>query len=374
VVAATAARRLLWAATLVVSAACRSAVPFQYQVEPVPAVVGCSDGVCADSDQVAITYLGVAGFVIAYRGHTLLTAPEFTNPSLDSVTPSRLRFFRGVAPDIVSDHSLVERLLPRAADDASMILVGHGHYDHLLDIPYIATRRATKATIYGSPTVRHMLMGDTTLRAEPARVVAIGADSVGSQTHAGRWFYNSDSTFRIMALAADHAPTVRLFGWGPIFANAVLSADLDRLPRKAEDWKLGETYTYIIDVLARGDTAPRFRAYFQDAPNTPPLGFPPSSALLGGRGFDVAILCVATARNTDPPGPDDLLRALKPRYVIGSHWESFFRPQILPRMLNPASDVDAFGNSQQRVLPASTAWSLPSPRTTLRFAARKPGS
>jgi L-ascorbate metabolism protein UlaG (beta-lactamase superfamily) len=353
---------------IIAAAACRSAVPMEYQVEPPSPVPECGGSPCPSADEVAVTYLGVSGFVIRYRGNTLLTGPSFSNPGLDSVTPSFLHFFRGGAPDIVADSALIERLLPHDADDASMILVGHGHYDHLLDVPYIATHRARQATIYGSRTVRHILMGNPKLASTPLRVLAIDTSQAGTKDRVGRWFYNRDSTFRVMALNADHAPTLRLFRW-TVFASGTIDHDLDHLPRKAEDWKLGEPFSFIIDVLARGDSTPKFRIYFQDAPNTAPLGFPP--ARLGGRGFDLAILCVATARNVSPQSPDDLVKALRPKYVIAAHWESFFRPQTLPLVLNPASDVDAFFNSLTRNLPIASRWTMPMPRTTIRFAAER---
>lgn len=324
---------------------CRSLVPFDYDLEPVPAATG---------DHVAVTYLGVSGFVIEYRGKTILTGPSFTNPSLDSVTPTRYRFFRGRAPEIKSDSTLIERLLPASADNASMIVVGHGHYDHLLDVPYIATHRARSAMIYGSPTVKHMLMGDSALH---GRVVAIDS--------ANHWIPSHDGAFRIMAIRADHAPTIKLFNWGHRFADGTIDHDLDHLPRRAEDWKLGEPFSYLIDVLSPGDTTPVYRIYFQDAPNTAPLGFPPRGL---GRPIDLAILCVATAQNVDPVSPDSLLRVLRPRHVIAAHWESFFRPQTLPLVVNPASDVDAFIASLNRNLPVGSRWNLPLPRTTMRFA------
>lgn len=351
---------------LAATATCRSVSPIEYQVEPIAPVIGCSSPACDTADNVSITYLGVSGFLIRHRGSSLLTGPSFSNPSLDSVTPSRLRFIRGKAPAVAADSGLIERLLPSDADDVSMILVGHGHYDHLLDVPYIATHRARRAAIYGGPTVRHMLMGDSTLRSTPQRLVAIDTSDAGTRDRAGRWFYSRDSSFRVMALRADHAPTVRLFRWGPVFAGGTVDHDLDHLPRKAEDWKLGEPYAFIIDVLANDNRSPAFRIYFQDAPNTPPLGFPPAS--LGGRGIDLAILCVATARNVDPPSPDSLLTVLRPGFVIAAHWESFFRPQTLPAVLNPASDVDAFMTSLTKGLAAHSGWVMPLPRTTLHFA------
>jgi hypothetical protein len=346
--------------------ACVLLNPHQFQVEPVPDSYGCSRSVCADSDQVEVTYLGVSGFMIAYRGHVLLTAPLFSNPPVTDVGPAKAYpFWR--APTIRPDTQLIERLLPPSANGASMILVGHSHYDHLLDVPYIATHRATSATIYGTPTMRHVLMGDPRLRAAGgSRVKQIPANDLGNATRPGTWYYDRDSAFRIMALAADHAPTFRALGVTVTFARGTLTRDLDTLPRIAEKWPLGETYTYLIDVLKRGADQPVFRIYFQDAPNTAPRGFPPPLATIG-RPVDLAILCLPTSRNVRPAAPDSLLTVLAPRFVIASHWESFFSPQIYPMLLNPESHMTAFIRSLHTKLPPTSRWVIPSPRTLLRF-------
>jgi len=350
-------------------AGCNLLTPLQYQVEPIPDSYGCPRRVCPDSDQVTVTYLGVSGFLIAYRGHVLLTAPMFSNPPITDVAPEKsYPFWR--APTIRPDTQLIERLLPAAADRASMILVGHSHYDHLLDVPYVATHRATSARIYGTPTMRHILMGDARLRARGGeRVRSISGNDLGSATRAGTWYYDADSAFRVMALAADHAPTFRGLGLTITFAKGTLDHDLDTLPRTAEAWRLGETYTYLIDVLRRGSGEPVFRIYFQDAPNSAPKGFPPPLAMIG-RPVDLAILCLPTSRNVRPAAPDSLLAVLAPKYVIASHWESFFRPQIYPLLLNPESHMNAFISSLNRKLPRRSQWVIPSPRTVLRYETR----
>jgi hypothetical protein len=351
-------------------AGCRSAVPIVYQVEPTPAVIGCRASGCATADeQVEITYLGVSGFMVRHRGAVLLTAPFFSNPPLEDVAPTnRLRFFRRRRHEIRPDSQLIERLLPREADAASMLLVGHAHYDHLLDVPYIARRRATRATVYGSPTMRHILMGDTVLRRQTQRVVAIASADVGTVAGEGRWFYSADSVFRVMALATDHAPTLKLFGTGPLFAAGTVDRDLATLPTWADEWRVGEPLAYLIDVLDRGQVQPRLRIYFQDAPSTVPLGFPPRT-LLAERGVDVALLCAATAENV-AHAPDSLLTVLRPSYAIVGHWESFFRPQVLPLVLNPATDADRFLGALARRMPVGAGWQMPVPRTRLRFDLR----
>ncbi|MGI8400463.1 MAG: hypothetical protein ACR2NS_02510, partial [Gemmatimonadaceae bacterium] len=154
-------------------------------------------------------------------------------------------------PRIAPDTLAIDRLLPHSADATTAILIGHGHYDHLMDVPYVATRRARSARIYGGPTVRHMLMGDSTLRAgNGARVVAIPATAAGTREHQGVWYFSDDSAFRFMAIMSSHGPTFRAWKAKYLFSAGTLEADRDSLPHTAAEWKLGETYAYVIDVLS----------------------------------------------------------------------------------------------------------------------------
>lgn len=351
--------RLLLLALLSACTATRAAAPIVYQVEPVPDVIGCSRAACVDrASQVEITYLGVGGVMVRHRGHVLLTAPFYSTPTLPAVTRSVIR----------PDPTLIERLLPRDADSASAILVGHSHYDHLLDIPYIANRRARGAMIYGSPSVRNILLGDPGLKQQPGRLVAFDSAAIATIDRETPWIYTSDSAFRFMPIRAAHAPTLKLLGGGAMFANGVVDRPLDTLPTRADGWKLGEQLSFLVDVLAPGDTTPVLRLYYEDAPNRPPYGSAPRS-VLARRHVDVAILCAATATHV-PDTPGALLDYLKPGYVIVTHWEDFFRPQTLPIKLNPYTDADFFMETLSRRLPVASRWSMPLPRTTLRFAAQ----
>ena len=279
------------------------------------------------------------------------------------VSPRVTRLLRST-PRISSDTLLVERLLPRSADRATTILVGHGHYDHLMDIPYIAVRRATRSRIFGGPSVRHMLMGDSTLRSNGGqRVVAISLGAAGSKNRRGVWYYTTDSAYRFMAILAGHAPTYRALKNSYLFTPG--SVDVDSLPHTAAEWKLGEPYAYLIDVLSDDTKATVFRIYFQDAPSEPPLGFPPTE-VLAERGVDLAALCGATSSNV-PNTPDSLLRVLKPAEVIVAHWEDFFRQQTLPIQLGAGADLEELRESLTKSLPPSVPWVMPLPQTTFRF-------
>jgi hypothetical protein len=352
---------------LLLLSACRATLPTAYQSEHSSAVVGCGPGACPDSDRViGVTYLGVSGLLIEHGGHALLTAPFFSNPRLGLVRPKISRLLRR-SPRITPDTQMIERWLPKGADVADVILVGHGHYDHLLDIPYIATRRARGALVYGSPTVRRILMGDETLRMNAgARVVAIPVRDAGTRDSVGVWFYSSDSAFRFMALRGDHAPTFKFLWESYTFAAGALSADLDSLPHTAPEWKLGEPFAYLIDVLGAPHTKVVFRIFFQDAPSQPPLGFAPMS-VIADRDVDLAVLCAATSSNV-PYTPDSLLKALHPRQVLVTHWESFFRSQNLSPEVSRGLHLDEFLESVTRTLGPSVPWLVPLPHAVLRFA------
>lgn len=330
--------------------------------------VGCQPADCGDSARIiSVTYLGVSGILIEHQNHVMLTAPFFSNPSLGRVSPRITRMLRST-PRIASDTQAVEALLPHAADRATAILVGHGHYDHLMDVPYIATHRATAAKVYGGPSVRHMLMGDSALRGNGGeRLVVVSLGAAGSPHRQGRWYYTDDSAYRFMALVAGHAPTFRAWKRTYTYTMGTVNSDRDSLPHTAAEWKLGEPYAYIIDVLAGSTKETVFRIYFQDAPSEPPLGFPPD-ALLADRWIDLAVLCAATSSNVSNT-PDSLLAVLKPLDVMVGHWEDFFRSQLLPIQISPGTDLNAFLRSLGK-LPESTAWVMPMPRTTFRFPER----
>jgi hypothetical protein len=345
---------------------CRPPITIYKQVESGPHAVGCAAEECGDSERlISVTYLGVAGLLIEHHGHVLLTAPFFSNPSFAMVRPRFTRLLRST-PRISADTQAIERLLPRSADRATAILVGHGHYDHLMDIPYIATKRAIMSTIYGGPSVRHMLMGDSALRSNGGRrVVALSLAAAGAKERRGVWYYTSDSAYRFMALVAGHAPNYRVWKKSYTFTIGSLDVDLDSLPHTAAEWKMGEPYAFLIDVLSNANGNPVFRIYFEDAPSEPPLGFPPSE-LLAERAVDLAVLCAATSSNVSNT-PDSLLAVLKPSYVIAAHWEDFFRSQTLPIQLGPGMNFGEFRESLRKSLPKSAGWVMPLPQTTFRF-------
>lgn len=296
---------------------------------------------CGHSDApVELTYLGVGGWLVRKGNDALLTGPLFSNPSL---------FETGLA-SIATDPDRVDAHLPDVSD-VSAILVGHGHYDHLLDVPWIARHRAPGATIYGNATTAHQLapfgLGD--------RVRVVG-EQAGSVDAPGEWIRVSPG-IRVMPLVSSHAPHLA----GITLYSGVRTRPMVRTPRSAEEWLDGRTLAFLVDVLNR-DGSVGLRIYYQDAVAAPPYGLAPDPG--DGVGVDVAIIVPATYAEVFWH-PEALMDNLRPRHVLLGHWEDFFSPPSRPPEPVPFTLLPDFVQRLQRSLPEGTAWHLP--RAGARF-------
>ncbi len=73
-----------------------------------------------------VRWLGVAGLEFTLGDHTLLIDPFLSRPPLRNVFMGR----------VYSDIQLIKEKIKKA----DHILITHAHYDHLLDVPAIATQ------------------------------------------------------------------------------------------------------------------------------------------------------------------------------------------------------------------------------------------
>jgi L-ascorbate metabolism protein UlaG (beta-lactamase superfamily) len=330
---------LLVSTALVLSACSRRPPPALFARDHVD--VSC----CGHSDQpIEVVFLGVAGWLLRMGETAILTAPLFSNPSL-------LR--AGLAP-IHADPERIERHLPDVSD-VTAILVGHGHYDHLMDVPYVAQARAPRAVIYGTATMAHQLAPFGLAR---ERVRVLRSDELGDVEETGSWIPVAPSA-RIMALRSDHAPHFA----GVTLYSGVRTRDMEREPSSAREWLDGETVAFLIDLLNR-DGSVALRVYFQDAIAAPPLGLVPP--LPDGLGVDVALVVPATYAEVSWH-PEALLNNASPRRVLLGHWENFFQPPEREAEPVPFTDLRDFIRRLERALPDGSSWHLPMPGTRFTF-------
>ena len=272
--------------------------------------------------EVRLTYLGVAGFLIRAGTEAVMTAPSFTHPSIWAVaTP----FWPIHSDSQTVDHEL-RRLLGKdtaVLGSVSAILVGHSHYDHLMDVPLLARRYAPHARIYGSLTTKRTLMGDASMRARAGQIDSLApADSViATPWRVGRWIYSPGRRLRIMAMRSSHAPN----WWFITLAPCHERSDRTSLPRTGWGWCLGEPLSYVVDLLDDAGR-PAFRIFYQDAASRPLDVVLPPFARPDQHAVDLAIVCAGNFKKV-PDYPTLLLAALRPKYVIVGHWEDFFHPQ-----------------------------------------------
>ena len=244
---------------------------------------------------VRVTYLGTNGYQFEFNGHALLVDPYFSRVDLLSV---------GLGSRIQPDASRINDGLKHLAPKADAILVTHGHFDHLLDVPAVMAK--TRARLVASASSVDLAK----------RAGASSGDAVkpGDVRRIGPW--------KIRALPATHD---RLFGKVPfdrppspagLSAEAAYSAEAAAKagsartgpPHRAADWICGEPLAFLIEVNGQ-------RIYI-DSGGTP-AQMPPNERV------DLAILGMAL--------PDSRARLaaalarLRPRYVLPSHQDDFFR-------------------------------------------------
>jgi hypothetical protein len=300
---------------------------------------------CGRADQpVEITYLGAAGWLFRKGGTAVLTAPLYSNPTFVATGLSTIQ----------ADPGRIERHLPDVRD-VTAILVGHGHYDHLMDVPYIARAHAPNAVIYGNATVAHQL-APFGLPADRVRVIE--GDEVGDVEREGRWLAVGPGV-RVMALRSDHGPHLA----GVTLYSGSRTRDMVREPETATEWLDGETLAYLIDFLNR-DGSVALRVYFQDAVAAPPYGLVPPMA--DGIAVDVALVVTATYAEVDWH-PEALLANARPGHVLLGHWEDFFQPPDREARPVIGTNLRGFIRRLERALPDGTGWHLPAPGTRFIF-------
>jgi hypothetical protein len=339
------------------------------------------DAATSEPPRLSITFLGVGGFSMAVGNDRVLTPPMYSNPALSTV----------LAGVVLSDHAAIDRFLdPADIENTKAILVGHAHYDHLIDVPYIFTK-TPEAFIFGNVDMKRLLAAfapdrspscPTSTVALPAvprdRVIAVNdpandrvdyrncAEREGHcdgawDGRSGEWIAVPSSRVRVRALCSAHPDQFLFFHLGV----GCVDEDQCSPPTSASAWREGSTVAYLIDFLD-DEERPIFRLYYQDAPTNGPVGYPHAD-LLAEKRIDVAMLCVGNYDQvTDQP--QSTIAALNPRYVIAGHWESFFRAPDEPVQNIPFLDVDEYVRRMEGALSSDQRGFKPDPGTRFSIA------
>ncbi|HYN21837.1 MAG TPA: hypothetical protein VE078_12820, partial [Thermoanaerobaculia bacterium] len=153
--------------------------------------------------------------------------------------------------------------------------------------------------------------------------------------------------------------------------------------------KAGRTFAFVIDFMARDLQTVRFRLYYQDSASPEGKGYPELEEALEGdyrADYDLAVLCMASSQFVRNH-PGGIVGNLKPRHVLITHYEDFFRDPQKPlrfvtlltngaanRFLAKVQETphkDAIGPVDEVCGPSSRVSTMPLPGEWLRFRASR---
>lgn len=243
---------------------------------------------------VTLRWWGNNGWEIRIGGKTVLIDPWLTRFETGTYTPE------GADPEtpLCVDTGLIDSYVDSGVLRADHILVTHGHYDHLTDVPYLAKK--TGATVLGTET--HLNLMAALGAPEDQLAVATGGE------------YLAFDGYTIRVLRSVHSATgprarVPFPGTRPGFGT--------KLPKPKTIRDLVEGGTLAYEVSGGGMSV---------------LDFGGSNYVeseLTGLRPDVLLLPAGGAKVVDYVAR--LLRALGySRYVLPTHWDDFDYPLSQP--------------------------------------------
>ena len=238
---------------------------------------------------VSLKYLGTAGFILQSQHRTAVIDPFLTRPSLSTTLTQKLR----------PNEELLTKEIPHADD----VLVGHSHFDHILDAPSICKR--TGARFIGSPSSCNV-----------ARAAGVQRPQIVETT--GREWITCGHN-KIKGLPSEH---------GKVYFNRVtLQGNIHHIPNwPTYFWKLkhGLVLNWYLEweglKIVHIDSAEFYNKELE------------------GHTCDILCLC-AIGRAHRPNYVKDAVSILKPKYVMPCHWDLFFTPYEGPHYCLPQVDV-----------------------------------
>lgn len=240
-----------------------------------------------------LQWLGTSGFRLSYEGYSVVIDPYLTRIGMREI-------FRPWARP--ASAPLVNRFVPGRVD---AVLVGHTHFDHAWDTPYLARRDGCK--VYGSRSLGALMalyqLQQHWVDVEPYRVYAIGP-------------------FEFSFVPSVHSKLVA--GFKVPFEGDISCEHFDRLTPSA--YACGKVYGIHIAVAGVSFYHQGSADLIDDAIRHSQVDY--FLAGIAGRGF--------SRKYTER-----ILRKLEPRTVVPHHYDDFFVP--LGRTLQFSFNVNLSG-------------------------------
>jgi len=235
--------------------------------------------------ELSIRWFGTAAYRLEYSGKVLWIDPWFSRQGLLAL---RLRVIEPVPEEI-----------DKYLDRADAIAIGHSHYDHAADLPYIAPK--TGAVVYGSDSTANLLRACGTDEGQ-IRIVT-GGDTV------------EEGPFKITFVSSAHGSFM-----GRIPGDFDIGPDIQP-PLKAMEYGRGEVFGLLVEVAG-------YRIYHKG-----------SAAIVEENEREVRadlLLLGISLRADTKRFVYRMVEMIDPQILMPMHYDLFFRPlskglRLVPR-------------------------------------------
>ena len=250
-----------------------------------------------------IDFFGVTCFLLQWRNTAVLIDPFWTYLPLMKVGFGKT----------ISDPNQVDKYLPKLSNVES-VLVGHSHYDHVLDLPYVAPHLAPGTEVFANQTLAHTLAPmNLPLTFRPVNQM------VSTPENQGTWSVANQCRVRILPILSGHPNN---YAFIHVWKDRI-TQDRTTSPTKASHFQEGITLAFLVDFMAADGESIVHRVYVQTSSRGWPDGYFPKS-ILDEKTVDVALLAMDCA-NIESKGHDSIIDFIEPKTVLFCHWENFFR-------------------------------------------------
>lgn len=264
---------------------------------------------------VNLKWFGTDGWEITFANKTILFDPWFSRFDCG--------FFAGkFNPN--TPVTVEEALIDQHVKKADQILIGHGHWDHMADIPYIAKKHG--AQVIGSETHANVL-----------RAAGVPEGKI-VQVKGGEFMQFDGYTIEVFPGLHSMGPTKKHAVPGHLY-------QVPAAPTKVGDMPEGDSLIYLITIREK------FSIFLMSTANF-------VERAVAGLKPDVALIASIFANQIHKFTPR-LLKALNyPKVILPTHWDHFEKPyseppQDLRAVFGDPANLDLWVKEAKQLSPKS---------------------
>lgn len=297
-----------------------------------------------------VQFQGTASGLLRVGDVGVLMDPFVSNPGIGKII-----FLRKLQPD--------PALIKAAFPDVSMvkaIVVGHGHYDHLMDVPEVMKLTPDETKLFASTTSVNQVASQV----DKERLVSVN-DHIDRPYDPNLWFSVADGDVKIYPIRSEHSP--HIFNYR--VASGEIMEAMTKVPSDALDWKNGVNLNFVVQIKNHQLEKP-YNIFIQSSASDAPIGIPSAELLKDIGQIDLAIICAANFDSVKGY-PEVMLGEVKPKHVMVVHWDNFMQPRSLDEP-NPLPGMN-FEGLLERINQSdkNIKVTIPMPDAIVRYAERQ---